>query len=51
MYRVKVENVTGIERVFTIRFLHDLETIAKAMLLACDGKVELTILEVDDGEE
>ena len=51
MYKVKVENVTGIERTFTIRFLHDLETIAKAMLLACDGKVELTVMEVRDDDQ
>lgn len=51
MYRVKVENVTGIDRVFVLRSLYDLETITKAMLLACDGKVELTVVEVRHGDE
>lgn len=51
MYRVKVENVTGIDRVFELRTLYDLETIAKAMLLACGGKVELTVVEVRDDEK
>ena len=51
MYRVKVENVTGIDRVFELRTLYDLETITKAMLLACGGKVELTVVEVRDDEK
>lgn len=51
MYRVKVENVTGIDRVFELRTLYDLQTITKAMLLACGGKVELTVVEVRDDEK